>query len=47
MAEEKKEKQAEANVDVQAFIARKLKSINKMTNKAKAKAAAERVLNNK
>lgn len=43
MAEKKEEKK----VDVQAWKARKLKAINKMTNKAKAKAAAERVLNNK
>lgn len=43
MAEKKEEKK----VDVQAWKARKLKAINKMTNKAKAKAAAGRVLNNK
>lgn len=42
MAEKKEEKK----VDVQSWKARKLKAINKMTNKAKAKAAAERVLNN-
>lgn len=43
MAEKKEVKQ----VDVQAFIARKLKAINQMQNKAKAKAAAERVLSNR
>lgn len=43
MAEVKKE---EKQVDVQAWKARKLKAINKMTNKAKAKTAAERVLRN-
>lgn len=44
MAETKKE---EKQLDVQGWKTRKLKAINKMTNKAKAKAAAERVLNNK
>ena len=44
MAEKKNE---EAKVDVQKFKARKLKAINKMQNKAKAKAAADRVLANK
>lgn len=40
------EKKEDIKVDVQKFKARKLKAINKMTNKAKAKAAAERVLRN-
>lgn len=44
MAEEKKKA---VKVDVQAFINRKLKAINNMPNKAKAKALAEKVLNNK
>ncbi len=44
MAETKKTE--EKKVDAQKFKARKLKAINKMTNKAKAKAAAERVLSN-
>lgn len=43
---EKKEDKVEKKVDVQAFKARKLKAINQMQNKAKAKAAAERVLGN-
>ena len=43
MAEKKEEIK---KVDAQKFKARKLKAINKMTNKAKAKAAAERVLSN-
>lgn len=44
MAEKKEE--IKAKVDVQAFKARKLKAINRMQNKAKAKAAADRVLSN-
>lgn len=44
MAEEKKKAK---EVDVQAFINRKLKAINNMPNKAKARALAEKVLNNK
>lgn len=44
MAEEKKKVE---KVDTQAFINRKLKAINNMPNKAKARALAERVLNNK
>lgn len=44
MAEEKKKAE---KVDVQAFINRKLKAINNLPNKAKAKALAEKVLNNK
>lgn len=44
---EKKEEIKEAKVDVQAWKARKLKAINQMTNKAKAKVAAERVLSNR
>lgn len=43
---EKKEEVIE-KVDVQKFKARKLKAINKMQDKAKAKAAADRVLANK
>lgn len=44
MADEKKKAK---EVDVQAFINRKLKAINNMPNKAKARALAEKVLNNK
>lgn len=44
MAEEKKKAK---EVDVQKFINRKLKAINNMPNKAKARALAEKVLNNK
>lgn len=44
MAEEKKKAK---EVDKQAFINRKLKAINNMPNKAKARALAEKVLNNK
>jgi len=44
---EKKEKEAPAKVDVDAFIARKLKDINEMDNEAKAEFLAARVLNNK
>lgn len=55
MADEKvkaeKAKKAEIPVDepidVEAFINRKLKAINKMANKAKAKSLANRVMNNK
>lgn len=42
---EKENKKAENTVDVQAFINRKLKAINEMPNKAKARALAERVRN--
>ena len=34
-------------VDKQAFIARKLKAINLMTNEAKARGLADRVMRNK
>ena len=34
-------------VDVEKFIARKLKAINSMKNQAKAKALGERVLRNR
>lgn len=44
---EKKEKEAPAKVDVNAFIARKLKDINEFENEAKAEFLAERVLSNK
>ena len=44
MAETKKE---EKQMDVQKWKARKLKAINQMQNKAKAKAAADRVLSNR
>lgn len=43
MAKEKEEKA----VDREKFIARKLKVINGMSNAAKAKALADRVLNSK
>lgn len=46
---EKKEKEApkQEKVDVEAFIARKLKAINEMGNKADAEFLAQRVLANK
>ena len=44
MAEKKNEAPV---VNVQKFIERKLKAINAMDNKAKAKALAERVLKNR
>lgn len=52
MADEKttpveEKKFVKKSVDKQAFVARKLKSINNMTDQAKAKALAERVLRNK
>ena len=51
MSDEKKEKAPqkvkEAVNSREAFIARKLKVINEMPNKAKAKELAERVLRNK
>ena len=40
-------KEETKKVDRKAFIARKLKAINNMSNKAKAKALAERILNQK
>lgn len=45
MAEKKKE--TPDKVDVNAFIARKLKVINELESEAKAKFLAERVLENK
>lgn len=45
MAEKKQEEVQK--VDVQKFIERKLKALNEMNNKAKAKALAERVLKNR
>lgn len=47
MAEKKEDKKEEQKVDVAAFKARKLKALNEMHNKAKARDLAERVLNNK
>lgn len=44
---EKKEDKKEQKVDVAAFKARKLKALNEMSNKAKARDLAERVLANK
>lgn len=44
MAEKKEE---EAKVDVKAFIARKLKAINEMENKALARDLARRLMMNK
>lgn len=44
---EKKEEVKVQKVDVQKWKARKLKAINKMQNKAKAKHAADRVLKNR
>lgn len=43
---EKKEVEAKG-VNIDEFIARKLKVINELPNKAKAKALADRVLRNK
>ena len=43
---EKKEKEA-PEFDFDAFVARKLKAINEMENKAKAKFLAQRVLESK
>lgn len=43
--DEIKEMKAEPNA-TEKFIARKLKAINEMTNKAKARTAAERVIRN-
>lgn len=40
-------KEEAKKVDRQKFIARKLKAINEMPNKAKAKALAYRVMNTK
>ena len=50
MAEEKKpveKKPVKAKVDVDKFIARKLKAVNEMKDEAKAKELAERVMRNK
>lgn len=49
MAEKKKEKKEETPkvVDVDAFIARKLRIINELDSDAEAKFLAERVLSNK
>ena len=47
MAEKKEDKKQEQKVDVAAFKARKLKALNEMSNKAKARDLAERVLANK
>lgn len=47
MAEKKEDKKEEQKVDVAAFKARKLKALNEMSNKAKARDLAERVLANK
>ena len=44
MATKKKPKEENS---VEAFIARKLKAINEMQNKAKARSLAERVLKNR
>lgn len=44
---EKKEKVTPAKVDVNAFIARKLKDINEIPGEATAQFLAQRVLNNK
>ena len=40
-------KAAKKPVDVEAFIARKLRAINKMENKAHARVLGERVLQNR
>lgn len=48
MAEKKEETKVESKkVDVAAFKARKLKALNEMANKAKARDLAERILANK
>lgn len=44
---EKKEKETPAKVDVDAFVARKLKDINEYENEAEARFLADRVLGNK
>ena len=44
---EKKAKETPAEVDVNAFVARKLKDINELENDAEAKFLAARVLDNK
>lgn len=44
---EKKEKEVPEKVDVDAFVARKLKAINEMENKAKARFLAQRILESK
>lgn len=41
------EEPATAKVDIDAFIARKLKVINELPNKAKAKTLAERLMRHK
>ena len=47
MAEKKEKEAPKQEVDVNAFISRKLKAINEMENKATAKFLAQRVLDNK
>lgn len=47
MADKKEEKKEEKKVDVSAFIARKLKAINEMDNKALARDLAKRLMMNK
>lgn len=47
MAKKKEKETPERKVDVNAFVARKLKDINEIENEALAKFLAERVLNNK
>lgn len=46
MADNKEIKTEKKAVDKQKFKARKLKALNEMTNKAKAKFLKERLLNN-
>lgn len=47
MAKEETKEVTKKPVDVEAFIARKLRAINNMKNKAFAKALGERVLKNR
>ena len=47
MAEKKTKEAPKQEVDVNAFISRKLKAINEMENKAEARILAQRLLDNK
>lgn len=47
MAEKETKVEQKPVVDVEAFIARKLRAINQMKNKALAKTLGERVLKNR
>lgn len=47
MAEKETKEVAKKPVDTEAFIARKLRAVNQMKNKALAKTLGERVLKNR